>query len=71
MEAPRLVGDFGFIASEFAHVWTVEAGLIVAFRQIADTAAIGAAIGLARFGFRPRLRSTPSSGRWNLARSAL
>lgn len=31
--------------AEFAHVWTVEAGLIVAFRQIADTAAVGAAIG--------------------------
>ena len=31
--------------AEFAHIWTVDGGLIVAFRQIADTAVIGTAIG--------------------------
>ncbi|MGU3314120.1 nuclear transport factor 2 family protein [Sphingomonas sp. M6A6_1c] len=44
----RVRGLTGVAAeADFAHIWTVKEGSIVAFRQIADTVAIGAAIGAA------------------------
>ncbi|MFC0709755.1 nuclear transport factor 2 family protein [Azorhizophilus paspali] len=41
----RVQGRSGIAADvDFAHVWTVRDGVIVAFRQIADTAALNAVL---------------------------